>query len=111
MLLMEIRFTSVDEDQRISLAIIAREVQLLEPWWSVLMMFAGGKLIAGGGRRGVLRVVEALDCKGVGLNRGLERLEGGGQGVQRRLKSVGVAYGGVRAWRRWSRGRMGRQLW
>ena len=58
----------------------------------------------------MLRVVQVLDRQGVGLDGGLERLEGGGQGVQRRLKSVGVAYGGVRAWRRWSRGGMGQQL-
>ena len=48
-LLMEIRFRSIDENQRIGLAIIAREVELLEPRRPVLVMFTRGELVVGGG--------------------------------------------------------------
>jgi len=79
------------------------------------MVLAGAEPWTGRGRRRrLLRLVQALDRQGVGLNRGLQGLEGGGQRLQRGLQGVAVVtHGGRVAWcgrclrralRRWRRG-------
>ena len=47
-LLMEVRFASIEEDQRVGLAIVAREIQLLEPRGSIIVVLARAMLAAGG---------------------------------------------------------------
>jgi hypothetical protein len=75
-LLMEIGLTTVDEDQRIRLAIVAREIHLLKPGWAILVVLAG-RLAVSCGRR--LIGGQGLDCLGVGLGGGLEGLYGLGE--------------------------------
>jgi len=92
-LLMEVGFTSIEEDQGVGLAIIAREVEFLESRGTILMVFACGEPVAGGGGRLLLSVAQALDRQGIGLHCGSERFEGFGQGVQRCLEGIGVGHG------------------
>jgi hypothetical protein len=37
-LLMEIRLTAIDEDQRIGFPVIAGKIHLLEPWWAIMVV-------------------------------------------------------------------------
>jgi hypothetical protein len=46
LLLIEVGFTTIDENQGIGLAIVAQEVKLLESWWPVLVVLPGGGLVA-----------------------------------------------------------------
>ena len=74
------------------------------------MVLAGAEPWTGRGRRRrLLRLVQALDRQGVGLNRGLQGLEGGSQRLQRGLQGVAVVtHGGRVVWC----GRRGRRaLW
>ena len=68
-LLMEVRLTSVDEDEWIGFPIIAGKIHLLEPWASVAVVFAGGRPAGtgGGGHRELLP--EPLDLGLQGLDR------------------------------------------
>ena len=93
---MEIRFTAIDEDQGIELAIIAGEIELLESRRSVVVMFIGrAPVVARRRRRLLLRLSQALDRQGVGLNRRLQGLDGGGQVVQGGLEvGTRVTHGG-----------------
>jgi hypothetical protein len=87
----KVGFTAIDEDQWIGLAVIAGEIQLLEPRWPVIVVLAGAHLGARG-RRAVGG--EGGDGFGIGLDRKLQRLEGGGEGLDRGLEVVGVAHVG-----------------
>jgi hypothetical protein len=66
-LLMEIGLTTVDEDQRIRLAIVAQEIHLLEPRWVIIVVLAGWLAVACGRRR---LGGQGLDRLGVGLGDG-----------------------------------------
>jgi hypothetical protein len=75
-LLMEIGLTTVDEDERIRLAIETWKVHLLEPGRPIVVVLAGWVAVACrrrwiGGQR--------VDCLGVGLGGGLEELDGPGE--------------------------------
>jgi hypothetical protein len=90
-LLVEIAFAPINEDQGIRLAIIPREIHLLESRWSILVVLAHAGLGAGRGGRRVRG--QALDRLRVSLDGGLQRLEGLGQSVQGRLEVAVVAHG------------------
>jgi len=73
-LLMKVRLTTIDENQRIRPAIEPRKIYLLEPQWAVLVMFAAsGRLAA---RRGGAVGGKGGDCLGVGLHGGLQGCDG-----------------------------------
>ena len=97
---MEIRFTTIDEDQGIGLAIIGWGIELLESRRSVVVMFIGrAPVVARRRRRLLLRLSQALDRQDVGLNRRLQGLDGGGQVVQGGLEvGTRVTHGGEAEW-------------
>jgi len=103
-LLVEVGFAAVDEDERTGLAVVAREIHLLEPRWPIIVMLTEG-LLAVGARQPIGR--EIGDGLGVGLRGGLEGFDGCNKGLHGGLEVVHlVAHGGGTR-----RSRRGRRRW